>query len=170
MLACFSGTPSISDQLVGAANGRTSFACETLTGLYVNHSTHKLTNTSSGIALCANSASPQNKSPVLPQTHPSQTALCASLASPQNKSPVLPQTHPSQTTLLRQFRVPPKQKSCPSTNTSQPNRAMRQFGVPSKHPSRLIPSRSSTILPTIYILHNLSLCAILKPVKTTKTT
>ena len=146
MLACFSGTPSISDQLVGAANGRTSFACETLTGLYVNHSTHKLTNTSSGIALCANSASPQNKSPVLPQTHPSQT------------------------TLLRQFRVPPKQKSCPSTNTSQPNRAMRQFGVPSKHPSRLIPSRSSTILPTIYILHNLSLCAILKPVKTTKIT
>ena len=46
------------------------------------------TNTPSQIALCANSASPQNKSPVLPQTHPSQTALCASLASPLNTHPV----------------------------------------------------------------------------------
>ena len=146
MLACFSGTPSISDQLVGAANGRTSSACETLTGLYVNHSTHKLTNTPSGIALsrqfrvppkqksrpstntssqialCANLASPQNKSPVLPQTHPSQTALCASLASPLNTHPV--SFHP----------VPPPYSS------------------------------------SIYILHNPPLCAILKPVKTTKTT
>ena len=146
MLACFSGTPSISDQLVGAANGRTSSACETLTGLYVNHSTHKLTNTPSGIALCANSASPQNKSPVLPQTHPSQIALCANLASPQNKSPVLPQTHPSQTALCASLASP--------LNTHPV----------SFHP---VPPPYS---PTIYILHNPSLCAILKPVKTTKTT
>lgn len=146
MLACFSGTPSISDQLVGAANGRTSSACETLTGLYVNHSTHKLTNTPSGIALCANSASPQNKSPVLPQTHPSQIALCANLASPQNKSPVLPQTHPSQTALCASLASP--------LNT---------------HPVSFHPV-PPPYYPSIYILHNPPLCAILKPVKTTKTT
>lgn len=106
MLACFSGTPSISDWLVGAANGRTSSACETLTGLYVNHSTHKLTNTPSEIALCANSASPQNKSPVLPQTHPAKSRFRANSVSPQNKSPVLPQTHPSQTALCASLASP----------------------------------------------------------------
>ena len=170
MLACFSGTPSISDQLVGAANGRTSSACETLTGLYVNHSTHKLTNTPSGIALCANSASPQNKSPVLPQTHPSQTALCASLASPQNKSPVLPQTHPSQIALCANLASPQnKSPVLPQTHPSQTALCASLASPLNTHPVSFHPV-PPPYSPTIYILHNPSLCAILKPVKTTKTT
>ena len=122
------------------------------------------TNTPSQIALCANSASPQNKSPVLPQTPPAKPRYAPIPCPLKTKVPSF-HKHIQPNRAPRQFGVPPKQKSRPSTNTSQPNRAMRQFGAPSKHPSR-----SFTILPPIYILHNPSLCAILKPVKTTKTT
>ena len=127
-------------------------------------------------------------------TTPSQIALCASLESPQNKSPVLPQPPPAKSRYApiprpRKTKVPSFHKHIPAKPRYAPIPRLLKTKVPSFHKHTPAKPRSCAnsasplnthpvsfhpvpppYSPSIYILHNLFLCAILKPVKTTKTT